>query len=212
MYAMGLSYDWQSFFTMLQRIRYKNGEIGVLTRNHWTVANWDQSNSWMVEDITEKIALGKTVPMKEETGKKRFFAKWNIGQDLEDETVETTYIPADVVPEILDKLQNADFVNVIRGQGTGIWCGHTGLIAIGADGTTNFLHSSPPAVREQPLIEYTNKSLESNIKKEKENKAIFLGYKFFRLRPDALERLREIDGPDAPKVTGPLGLLEKKKK
>lgn len=32
-YAMALSYDWQSFFAMLQRIRYKNGEISAVTRN-----------------------------------------------------------------------------------------------------------------------------------------------------------------------------------
>jgi len=35
-YAMALSHDWPSFFTMLQRIRYADGQIGVLTRNHYT--------------------------------------------------------------------------------------------------------------------------------------------------------------------------------
>ncbi|HEX4412246.1 MAG TPA: N-acetylmuramoyl-L-alanine amidase-like domain-containing protein, partial [Lacipirellulaceae bacterium] len=35
-YAMALSHNWPSFMMMLQRIRYRNGHIGVATRNHYT--------------------------------------------------------------------------------------------------------------------------------------------------------------------------------
>ncbi|MBC7186459.1 MAG: DUF1460 domain-containing protein [Calditrichaeota bacterium] len=40
MYAMALAHDWPSFMALLQRIRYKDGRIGMLTRNHYTEADW----------------------------------------------------------------------------------------------------------------------------------------------------------------------------
>ena len=33
-YAMALSHNWPSFMRMLQRIRYRDGHLGVATRNH----------------------------------------------------------------------------------------------------------------------------------------------------------------------------------
>ena len=46
-YAMALSYDWESFFAMLQRIRYKHGEISIITRNHYTEYDWNKNNNWL---------------------------------------------------------------------------------------------------------------------------------------------------------------------
>ena len=54
-YAMALSDDWPSFMTMLQRIRYRDGQIGVATRNHYTEADWNVSNGWLVHDITSRV-------------------------------------------------------------------------------------------------------------------------------------------------------------
>ena len=55
-YAMALSHNWPSFMKMLQRIRYRDGQLGVATRNHYTEADWNISNGWLVEDITAKLA------------------------------------------------------------------------------------------------------------------------------------------------------------
>ena len=54
-YAMALSHNWPSFMKMLQRIRYRDGHLGVTTRNHYTEADWNISNRWLVEDITAKL-------------------------------------------------------------------------------------------------------------------------------------------------------------
>jgi len=161
-----------------------------------------------------------------------------LGQDLEDTSVKTKYIPAGALPEAIGKLQEGDFVNIIRGFEKGEWCGHVGLITISDDGTVNFLHSVPLKVKEQPILEYMNQALKSNekkielnkmvdeekknpkpkkkwwqfwIKKEKpkQKQALFYGFKFLRLRKDALENLKTIDGENAPFVTGPRGLLDK---
>ena len=207
MYAMALSWNWRSFFNILQRIRYKNGEISMVTRNHYTIPDWEQYNKWLLEDITDQVAPDMTKSLTVKTNRKDFFKKYNIMYDGEETIINTTYIPPEAVPEAIKHLKEGDFVNVIRGFEEPGWCGHTGLITIGADGTVNFLHSTPPRVREQPIIEYMEKSLAANPQKEKQKKARFYGYKFLRFRDDALERLRELDGADAPRVTGPRGIL-----
>lgn len=211
MYAMSLAWDWRSFITLLQRIRYKNGEIGMTTRNHYTIPDWDQNNAWLIEDITEKIAGDKCQPMTESTNRKKFFARYGIIWNGEETEFKTTYIPADVVPEIIDKLEDGDFVNVIRGFDKPAWCGHTGLITRGEDGTVNFLHSREPRVTEEPLLNFTERSLRANIQMQKEGKPVFYGYKFFRFRGDeSLERLKQIDGDEAPRVNAPRGLLKER--
>ncbi|RYE73919.1 MAG: DUF1460 domain-containing protein, partial [Oxalobacteraceae bacterium] len=45
-YAMALSQSWEEFFWMLQRIRYRDGVIGVATRNHYTELDWNVANRW----------------------------------------------------------------------------------------------------------------------------------------------------------------------
>ena len=107
------------------------------------------------------------------------------------------------------KLKNADFVNVIRGFDEPSFCGHTGLITISDDGTVNFLHSTPPRVIEQPILEYMEKCVNANPEKRKKEKPQFFGFRFLRFQEDALENLKKTDGPDAPKVTGPRGILKK---
>jgi hypothetical protein len=54
--AMALSDSWQQFLEVLQRIRYKDGHISVLTRNHYTEADWNPHNAWLVRDSTAELA------------------------------------------------------------------------------------------------------------------------------------------------------------
>ena len=239
---MALAHNWSSFFALLQRIRYKNGQIGMLTRNHYTVADWDHNNAWLVEDITEELARDKAVQETMIVDKTRFFRRWNIGQDIPADTVEWSYIPYEMLPEIVNELQMGDFVNIVRGYEKGKWAGHVGLITIGNDGTVNFLHSARPKVIEQPIMELYYDAKEFNEERRKYNEEIkeknreierynaklraqkdrkkgkkekkvlrlkpyFYGFKFLRLREDPISELIKIDGPDAPRVTNPSGVL-----
>ncbi len=174
MYAMALSRDWWSFLRALQRIRYASGEIGMLTRNHYTIAEWNRNNAFLFEDMTVELGGGDLcAPLRQVCRRAPFFATFGIGQDIPDEPITDRYIPKANVPDILSELRDGDFVNIIRGNDDSQWCGHTGLIAIGPDGTANFLHSARPRVREQPLVEYINGDRRC------------LGIKILRLRPDA---------------------------
>lgn len=152
-YAMALGWDWQSFFVILQRIRYKNGEISLLTRNHYTELDWNINNSWLVEDITQELAKDKACAVYTVYDKTKFFQKWGLNIELKEE-LTWYYIPYEIVPEIVDKLDTGDFVNIVRGydEPNNKWVGHVGLILKDDDGTIYFLHSAEPAVQMEPLI------------------------------------------------------------
>jgi hypothetical protein len=152
-YAMALSHDWRSFITMLQRIRYKDGRIGMMTRNHYTEYDWDRNNSWLVEDITERLAGDRVVRDTTVIDKARFFSKYGIGAEIPPDKFIWSYIPYQLLPEIIDSLQAGDFVNIVRGYGGGRWVGHVGLVTVNPDGTRNFLHSTSPQVKEEPLLQ-----------------------------------------------------------
>ena len=189
-YAMALGRDWWSFMRILQRLRYKDGQIGMLTRNHFTIADWNRNNAYLFEDVTGKLGAGRAaVPLKQVCRRASFFEKYGIGQDIPDEPVEDCYIPLERLPEVLGELRDADFVNVIRGDADSQYCGHTGLIALGAGGQVDFLHSARPAVQEQPLLDYLSQDSRC------------LGVKILRLRPNA-ERImeEEANSPIATKV------------
>ncbi|MHC4235522.1 MAG: N-acetylmuramoyl-L-alanine amidase-like domain-containing protein, partial [Planctomycetota bacterium] len=191
-YAMALGSDWWSFLRILQRLRYRDGVIGMLTRNHYTIADWDRNNSFLFEDQTAKLGGGRAaVSLNQICRRARFFARFGIGQDVPDEPLIDAYIPKERVRAILGELRDADFINIIRGDANSQWAGHTGMIALGQDGTPNLLHSARPAVREQPLLEYLATDRRC------------LGIKVLRLRPDAEQIMRRVlsSSPRATAVT-----------
>jgi len=154
-YAMAFARDWASFFRILQRLRYKDGRVGMLTRNHETVCDWDRNNAWLFMDATRTLGQGKQwVAMSVFWRPSRFFSQFGIGQDLPDVRLTDAYIPRRNIGKVLAELRDGDFVNVIRGDGPNQWCGHVGIIGHGPGGEVHFIHSSRPAVREQPLVEY----------------------------------------------------------
>ena len=208
-YAMALAYDWRSFFALLQRIRYKNGEISLFTRNHHTLSDWNTNNSWLFKDISEELAGKKSKILIQKVNRSAFFKnRYNLKTKISLQVYKTKYIPADITGRVLNNLKDGDFVNVIRGiKGKDKYCGHVGLIGIGDTGTINFIHSTSPKSIEQPLIEYMNNQLALNKENIKKKKPLFWGFKFFRLREEPLKELLKIDGPGAPIVTASKGLI-----
>ncbi|MBN2445474.1 MAG: DUF1460 domain-containing protein, partial [Phycisphaerae bacterium] len=180
MYSMALSRDWWEFLRTLQRIRYRDGIISMLTRNHYGLADWNPNNAFLFEDMTTKLGGGQaSVPLHQVCRRAKFFEKYGIGQDIPDQPIADHYIPKERIPEIASELRDGDFVNIVRGSAESQWVGHTGLIAIAPDGTPDFLHSAKPAVREQPLVEYVNGDTRC------------VGIKILRLRPDAEKIMAE---------------------
>ncbi len=205
-YAYAMSHDWPSFFTMLQRIRYKDGHIGVATRNHYTEADWDRNNSWLVRDVSRELAGEDANTYTQKVDRSKFLKKrYKLEADIPVETIEEDYIPLEKIADIEGELQSGDFVNFVRGKNGGKWVGHVGLVAVDEDGTVNVIHSTPPKVREEPLSVIVARSIESIPERQKEDKAIPHGFKFLRLADDPVANLRDIDGEAAPKVFVPGG-------
>lgn len=214
-YAMALAPDWPTFFRTLQRIRYVDGRIGVTTRNHYTEADWTVNNEWLVRDVTAEVA-GETIAEYPLTvNRKAFFkSRYALTTDYEKQKLTVTYVPLSAMDSAMPLLQDGDFVNVVVGpkDNASAYVTHVGLIGIGPDGITrDFVHSTPPEVREEPLSAYIERSLKRAAKAEhkargkKDAKPIMhlKGFRFFRLQDDPMANLRKIDGPNAPRISMP---------
>lgn len=182
-YAMALADDWSSFFNALKRIRYKDGKVGMLTRNHFTEADWNPNNAWLFEDVTERIAGGDAQPMHTTVDRAAFFAKYGIGRDFPVQQVTDAYIPSETVPAILSRLETADVIEFVRGNDAAQYVGHMGLIVRDAHGRVMLLHSAKPAVRGEPLMDYVRRH--DNI----------LGIKVLRFIPSADSKHHALQSP-----------------
>jgi len=215
-YAMALSRDWTGFIRLLQRIRYRDGYLGVATRNHYTEADWNISNRWLVHDLTTELAGAKAVSFEEKIDRSKFLlGRYALKTSLPIENFRDIFIPLEALELALPHLQDGDFVNVVRASikpgghpnaeiyGGNAWVGHTGLIAHGPDGTVHLIHSAEPAVREEPIADFIARSAKTAAAPGAKQRLI--GFKFLRLEKDPLANLRKIDGAAAPKVTLPNG-------
>lgn len=181
-YAMALSASWEEFFWMLQRIRYRDGVIGAATRNHYTEADWNPANSWLVTDITKELAGDKVTPYRQRIDRKTFLKKqFKIERDIPVQQFDDVFVPKEAVAQIEAGLQEGDFVNVISGKDGGYWASHVGLIVLGKDGSRHILHSAEPEVREETLQGFIARLAERDARNAGQNKASLAGFKFLRL-------------------------------
>ena len=203
--AMALSDSFPEFIKMLQRIRYKDGEIGVVTRNHYTEADWNKNNAWLARDVTAEIGADVARQFTQKVDRAKFFAgRYKLADtNLPVETITESYIPYEQVETVKSQLRDGDIVNFVNGVGDGLWVGHVGLVAHGEDGSVHLIHSAQPKVREEPIESYIARQNEGRAEKEAAGKATFQGFKFLRLEEDPWRNLRAVDGPDAPIVTVP---------
>lgn len=207
--AMALTDDWNSFMTMLQRIRYADGRIGVRTRNHYTEGDWDPNNQWLAYDVSRELAgeAADSYPLKIDRAK--FFKdRYEIDVDVPVEELEVDYVPLEAMESVASRLEQGDIIQFVRGrigedgEPGGLWIGHFGMVVEGENGQANVIHSAAPKVREQTLSELVADGLAAE---PTPGKVRLVGFKILRLNEDALAALQEIDGPEAPHVTLPDG-------
>ncbi len=203
-YAMALGRDWPTFFALLQRLRYDGGRIGVATRNHYTEADWNRNNAWLVEDITDGIGGDEVTAFTQRVDRAGFLKnRYEIERDIPVEEIEETFLPFEQIEQAKPHLKDGDFVNVVTGRDGGYWVSHVGMIGLGDDGEVRFIHSTRPEAREEPIDRYIERRSRDIEERDAEGNARFHGFKFLRLREDALDHLRRIDGRDAPRVVPP---------
>lgn len=216
-YAMALSPDWPGFMRLLQRIRYRDGEIGVVTRNHYTETDWNPSNRWLVRDITAELAGDKAARFKGRIDRSRFLRnRYKLETRIPVVEHEQVFLPYSEIDRARPHLREGDAINLVRGVvqpghpltdtfGGNAWIGHVGLVARGPDGALHIIHSAEPAVREEPIDELIARETRDNAARDAAGKPRLLGFKFLRLADDPLANLRQLDGDSAPRVSLPGG-------
>ncbi len=216
-YAMALSRDWSGFMRLLQRLRYRDGRIGVATRNHYTEVDWNPSNRWLAHEITAGIAGDRAVKFEEKIDRAKFLlGRYQLAVPQPVEVHRDAYLPYAEIGRVTAHLRDGDFINIVRGIvkpgapvndtfGGSAWVGHVGLVAHGPDGTLHIIHSAEPAVREETMAQFIARETAHNAERDAAGKARLLGFKFLRLEDDPWAKLRQIDGADTPRVTLPDG-------
>jgi hypothetical protein len=183
-YAMALATSWEDFFWVLQRIRYKDGVIGVATRNHYTEVDWNVSNRWLVSDISAQLA-GAGGPSYEMTVDRAHFlaTRHHTERTIPVENSRQAYVAKEQVPSITAQLQEGDMVNVISTRNGQFYASHVGLVVLGADGQRHFLHSSAPQVREETFESYIARAAARDERNARDGKDAprLAGFKFLRL-------------------------------
>ena len=76
--ALSISDSWDHFFNNLQQIRYKDGIIGMKSRNHYTMADWLPENNWIIEDVSKKVGGEYAQSITRTISHKTFFARKGI--------------------------------------------------------------------------------------------------------------------------------------
>ncbi len=183
-YAMALSRSWEEFFWMLQRIRYKDGVIGVATRNHYTELDWNVSNRWLVTEVSAELAGANGPAYDMRVDRARFLkTRHNTVRDIPVETSRQAFVPKEQVAAIASQLQEGDFVNVISTRDGEHWASHVGLVVLGPNGERHFLHSAEPKVREETFESFMARAAEREAKNAREgrNGQRLAGFKFLRL-------------------------------
>jgi hypothetical protein len=136
--------------------------------------------------VTRELGASNIAHYRERIDREKFFSKFGLGKGIPVEILEDDYIPAEAIAGVAAKLQDGDFVNIVRGKGQGVWVGHTGLIGHNSKGEPVLIHSTPPKVTEVPLLEYVQKNIQENPSRAAANEAQFMGMKFLRLRAEEL--------------------------
>jgi hypothetical protein len=184
-YAMALSQSWEQFFWTLQRIRYKDGVIGVASRNHYTELDWNVNNRWLLTEITAKLA-GANGPSYEMTVDRSAFlrTRHHTETSIPVQSSREPYIDKGKLAAVLPQLQEGDMLNVVSIVDGKYLVTHVGLIVLGPDGERRFLNSAEPAVREESFDAFFARSAEREARNGKRGRRL-AGFKV--LRPAAIK-------------------------
>ena len=135
--ALSISDSWDNFFNNLQQIRYKDGLIGMHTRNHYTMADWLPENSWLLEDVTRQVGGEMTEKVTRTISHEKFFKNKGISDlrhVLPDRTLTIDVIPKQDLLKIRDKLKEGDIGALIFANKDNIFSAHMWMVMNKAEG------------------------------------------------------------------------------
>ena len=175
--ALTLSSYYEEMFNVLQHIRYKNGIIGMATRNHYTMTDWLPENSWCLDDVTVLIGGNKCKRLTRTISHKKFFEGKGITDIMDvlpDRESTINYIPKESLLSVTDKMNSGDVVSLIQ-DAPGILSAHMLMIYKDEKGKTYFRHAS---MSKKPTLDEPFDDYVSGLMDNKK----YLGMAFMRIK------------------------------
>ncbi|HDR05097.1 MAG TPA: DUF1460 domain-containing protein [Candidatus Marinimicrobia bacterium] len=177
--AMAISDNWDHFFNNLQQIRYKDGIIGMQTRNHYTMADWLPENDWILDDVSRIVGGKFTKTMTRTISHEKFFKGKGV-TDLRrikpDRKITIDYVPLDKLDKVENQCQNADIVALLIANKDDIFSAHM-LMIVELNGKKYFREASNSlnTTFETPYQEWVRQT---------QKKKRYAGMAFMRVKTD----------------------------
>lgn len=163
--ALSISDSWDNFFNNLQQIRYKDGIIGMRTRNHYTMADWMPENKWLLDDVSEKVGGTLSKQMTRKISHTKFFAGKGIS-DLRyvkgDRESTIDYLPFDALKQKVGNLKSGDVLALLFAKLDNIFAAH--MLMYFEEGGQGFIRESAMSKMstfETPINEWIAKYINS---------------------------------------------------
>ncbi len=177
--ALSVSDNWENFFNNLQQIRYKDGVIGMKTRNHYTMADWLPQNRWLLDDVSAKVGGKYTRQVTRTISHKTFFAAKGITDTtdvLPDRTLTIDYVPLEYLDEIKNNTKAGDICAILFANLDNIFSAHMFMV-VEKNGKKFFRESSNSKMStfDTPYDEWVKTKQEKFAKK-------YIGVSFMRVK------------------------------
>jgi len=143
--ALAAADSYKSAFDLLQKIRYKKGEIAFEKRNHFMIADWIANNSFC-RDVSGNLGVS-TELVTRKMGRKHFYeAKKlpDLARDATEETLTLAYVPVSAVAEAEKRLPSPALVLFI-GKVDWLFTLHCGIYVRSVDGQGLLYNASSKA-------------------------------------------------------------------
>ncbi|MFO0973224.1 MAG: DUF1460 domain-containing protein [Phycisphaerae bacterium] len=138
----------------LIRIRYRDGQVGMLTRNHFTEADWNVNNRWLFRDLTRSLAGGRPFEFRVRIDRAAFFRRQGIDRPMAVQVWPEVAIPRATVAAAESRLAGGDVIEFVGGTAAAPYVGHMGLLERDGQGRVWLIHSGSPRVARLRLGEY----------------------------------------------------------
>ncbi len=131
--ALAISDSWDNFFNNLLHIRYKNGLIGMKTRNHYTMADWLPQNSWILDDVSAEVGGKITKKMTRTISHRDFFTNKGIVDMryvMDDRTLTIDYVLLADLHKIESAVKQGDILTLLFAGKDNIFAAHMMMIVL----------------------------------------------------------------------------------
>lgn len=136
--AMRLAKSFKDFLKKLQRIRYRNGNVSFIDRNHF-FTDWIENNSDFVKDITVTVGEVRARSIKKFLNLKEDGSFFLDGIGIKERNIH--YIPSHYVTEAFkDHIKTGDYTGIYTEE-EGLDVSHVGII-IKREGVLLLRHAS----------------------------------------------------------------------